>query len=594
MRHNYIFLLLLLVLSFASKSQDLTNPKKLIKGKGLDITGQIMANYRFYAPIDIPNRQTGFQYFYSGKIQADLFGKIKIPVTFSYTNQKAVFGTPSLRSSLPIAQPFNRLSLKPRYKEHTAYFGTNALTFSPFTLNGHRFNGVGYEYKSNKFPIYGGFQYGQLVKPIPIDTILTNSMNKPAYRRNGHSGKIGYHQNDDYIEITYLSSSDRLPSLPKRLDSKNIFAEQNFAGSVAFQKVIKKFLFFKADYGRTAIGRIVNLSSEIPVSVKTLGGKLENRTFKHAFKSDIAFKKDNLMIGAEYSWLDPNYRTFGGYYFNNDLETIALKSSIKLYENKIDLKGEIGKQRSNLDNSKPQSQERWVYNINSVIVPNKKMMFSANYSTFASFSNFQNQFLYLKAIDPFQEIDTLNYRQINTNFTTNASWVLPSKNEKFKNSLLAMLLVQKGDDKQGNAQQKTQIANGNIGISHLNTEKNYTITLSINAVKSQLPTLTEWMLGPSATFTYPIFQEKLQTQSNVSYTKINGGTVGNEHSSKQVVLGTFGLTSTLKKVHKLSLTAMFLKQSNPVEKQMVGENFSETTITLSYQYNFKLIDFKIK
>jgi hypothetical protein len=595
-------LLLLLFISWGVYAQDLEKlakmkPKDLLKGKGLSIAGNVSANHRYYIPDGIPNRLVNFQYIYSGRVNFDLFGKVKIPLTFSFTNQKATFGAVSLRGSLPTAQPFNRLNLKPTYKGHTLQIGTCALTYSPFTLAGFRYTGIGYEYKSKKFPVYGSAMYGTMLKPIRIDSINNAVNNKPAYKRMGISGKLGYQHNDDFIELSILNAFDEVKSLPYRLDAKGIFPESNVALSVGFQKVLYKKFYLKSELGRSHISRQLNpLKAEQSFGRELIGllAQSKNRVFKQAVKAGLEYKEDKKSIGFEYSRIDPKYKTLGAYFFNNDIETFALKSGIKLKEDKLSLNGDIGHQRFNLDLANPQTQKRWVWNLVANYAPSEKVNLSANYSTFTSFSNFQNQFLYLKAIDPFQELDTLNYRQVNQTIGGNMLFQLPKKGN-FKQSLSTNILFQTGADAQGNSNKQNNLGNISLNYGLNQEEKKIVQNFGVNFIQNETDFSKDKMWGPMYSINYPILKDKIKLNSTWTYTSSKTSMLETKSIlSRNILLGTFGLQTAIKKKHNISFTTMYLKTANPNSKTKAGENFSELTFNLGYNYSFKLLDLKFK
>lgn len=604
MKKTIGLLVLLVTLIQVAKSQDLEKlaklkPKDLLKGKGLSISGSVTANNRYYMPKGIPNRQVNYQYIYSGRLVVDLFGKIKMPVSFSFTNQKATFAAASLRGILPVAQPFNRLSFKPTYKGSTLHLGTCALTFSPFSLAGFRYNGVGYEYKSKKFPVYGGLMYGTLFKPVGIALVPeAYPNNKPAYKRMGMGAKLGLQKKQDFIEFSLFKADDQLNSLPYRLDSKNIFPFKNVAITAGFQKVLKEKWFLRTEIGRSRLWQLGNpvvSPSAFGNDLASLFQPTKNRLYQQAIKAGVEYKEDKRNIGVEYSRIDPKYTTLGGYFFNKDIETIALKTAFKLKESKLNLTGDIGLQRTNLDLSIPQTQKRVVWNAAVNYTPSEKVNLGFNYSTFTSFSNFQNQFLYLKAIDPFQDLDTLIYRQINQNIGINLRLQLPSANTKIKRSIQTAAIYQGGTDQQGNNLQKNKLVNFNVNYGIANEDKKLNQSFGVNLVKNNNTQSQNFMWGPMYSLALPLLKGKVQMTSNLTYTDSQTKmTEPNSTNHQQIGLGTLGFQTAIKKKHKLTFTTMYLRTMNPLKKNTVGQNFSELTFNLGYAYSFKLLDIKFK
>ena len=94
-------------------------------------------------------------------------GAFDIPLSFVLSNFENKF-----------YQPFNQFGISPKYKWATLHLGYRNLTYSNYTLAGHRILGAGFDLKPKNFRI--GFMYGQLRRSASIDS----SMNaNPMYVR---------------------------------------------------------------------------------------------------------------------------------------------------------------------------------------------------------------------------------------------------------------------------------------------------------------------------------------------------------------------------------------------------------------------------
>lgn len=91
-------------------------------------------------------------------------------------------------------QPFNQFGISPKYKWATLHLGYRNLTYSNYTLAGHRILGAGFDLKPKNFRI--GFMYGQLRRSASIDSSMNaNPMYvrpAPTYKRLGMAAKLGY------------------------------------------------------------------------------------------------------------------------------------------------------------------------------------------------------------------------------------------------------------------------------------------------------------------------------------------------------------------------------------------------------------------
>src|SRR6187551_476853 len=107
------------------------NLESIGKEKPLTVNGGISLNQIFYGSSGIESRRDPYSYFASGNINFNLYGW-SVPVSFSLSNQNVTY-----------QQPFNQYGIHPTYKWATAHIGYASMSFSPYTLSGHLFNGIG-------------------------------------------------------------------------------------------------------------------------------------------------------------------------------------------------------------------------------------------------------------------------------------------------------------------------------------------------------------------------------------------------------------------------------------------------------------------
>src|SRR5687767_7414087 len=101
----------------------------------LHFSGGLSLNQIGYTVSGIKARRDPYNYFLSGSLVTEVYG-MSIPLSFMLSNQNNSF-----------QQPFNQFGLTPTYKAFTGHLGYASMTFSPYTLNGHIFMGVGMDYK---------------------------------------------------------------------------------------------------------------------------------------------------------------------------------------------------------------------------------------------------------------------------------------------------------------------------------------------------------------------------------------------------------------------------------------------------------------
>lgn len=574
-------------------AQDLEKPKELLKGKGLGLTGMITANNRYYTPFNIPERQISFQYLYAGRLNLDILNKIQIPVSFSYANRNPTLSR-VVPKGLKIGQSPNRLSLRPTYKGHTLYLGTNTLLFSEYSLSGHRFNGVGYEYASKgSFPVYGAVVLGRFLEAVEPDLNVHGV--KPTFKRTGYGVKLGYKKEKDYIDFSVFRADDKPGSLrtelKQRLDSLNTFSSSNLVGAVRFQKVFYSNFYVNSEFSRSGVFRNdIEKRSLGELFSQTLSSTPEA---KNAYKVGVVYRKDTEEYGVDYSKVDKNYRTFGSYFFNDNLETIALRSRKSFIENKLQTNARFGRERGNLDKSDPQSFTRYVGSADISYFPNEDMGITLNYSNFSNYTNFLNAYQYLKVLEPFTELDTLNYRQINQNIGGGVNFKLFEVRET-KHGVNVNGMVQSLKNRQGSQSENNNMLNSSAMYTLTNAKKYINSSAGLTFLKNKMGALQEFSWGPAFTASKGFNEGKYTLNGSLSYT-MSSSDSGSEIQKNRILVSNLSAMAVLAKKHRITFSTLYMKTKNPLGGELLlGQNFSELTFNLNYSYSFKILDLKFK
>ena len=591
----------LFLINFALKAQDLEklkdlkSPKAMLKGKGLSVKGSINATYTLNNISGLENRRPPMNYLVSGSLTFDFFGKIKMPVNFSFMNQNATLTNP-FAQGLPLAQPFNRMVFKPAYKGFVMQIGTVSQTFSPYTLAGHRYEGVGLNYKGKKFPLYGGIMLGTLQRSIQPDTTTPNS--KPVYHRTGFGFQLGYKKEKDFVELILFSAQDDYQVQIPSLDRFKVLPQSNVVTSLKFAKMIKKKLFFESEIAVSGLSK----DSRSPEGIRpygflrSFGGLLNTNAstvYRKALKTSLNYKAETYTVGVEYSRIDPEYKTLGGYYFLNDMETYGLKGSTQLFKKKVSFSSDVAIQNDNLDKTKPQTAQRLVLALNGTYAPSEKMNMTLSFSNFSNYSNFNPQYQYLARTTQLSGLDTLNYRQINQNIQGNVFYQLPSSSKTIKRSVIASGVFQAGKDQVGGAENNNNLVNLSVNVTQANEATKSNFSGGFNFTNTTSPTLNNLIIGPIANYTKSLFKDKLSLNANVGYATSTTQSPLFEAQSSTILTSRLGITYKLLNKHSFQLNAILLKKNTP-KLDTYSSNFTETTITFGYHHDFSLLDLKFK
>jgi hypothetical protein len=574
-------------------AQDLEKPKELLKGKGVGLTGMITANNRYYTPFDIPERQISFQYLYAGRLNLDIFNKIQVPASFSYANRNPTLSR-VVPQGLKIGQSPNRFSLRPTYKGHTLYLGTNTLLFSDYSLSGHRFNGVGYEYASKgSFPIYGAVVLGRFLEAIEPNLEVHGV--KPTFKRTGYGAKLGYKKEKDFVDFSLFRADDKPGSVraesKRRLDSLSNFSSSNLVGAIRLQKVFYSNFYVSSEFSRSGVFRNdIGKNSLGKLFSETLSSSPEA---KNAYKAGVVYRKDTEEYGVDYSRVDKNYKTFGSYFFNDNLETIALRSRKSFIQNKLQTNARFGRERGNLDKSDAQSFTRYVGSADISYFPSEDMGVTLNYSNFSNYTNFLNAYQYLRAIEPFTELDTLNYRQINQSVGGGVNFKLFEVSET-KHGIAANAMVQSLRNRQGSQSENNNMLNGATMYTLSNAKKYINASAGVTTLRNSMGALREFSWGPALNASKGFKEGKYTLNGSLSYT-LSTTDSGKEVSKNRILVSNLSAMAVIAKKHRITFSTLYMKTQKPLGGELLlGQNFSELTFNLNYSFSFKILDLKFK
>ena len=338
-----------------TKAQDV---EQLIKQKPFAINGTLGLGIGTYNSSGIPARQRAFTYLFNGAPTISIYG-ISFPFTVVVSDQQRGF-----------TQPFNQYGISPTYKWITLHAGWQSLQWSQYTLAGYNFLGGGVELNPGKLRF--GFIYGRFNKAIEEDPLLITSFSQtPAYRRTGFSTKLGWGTERNHVDITMLKAKDQIGSLKNTPSSFNLTPSENLVLGVASKFSFLKHFVFDIDasgslYTRNLLADTVkNLKLEKVDFIKdliTLNASTQLLTAGH---TSLGYQGKNYNVLVKYKRIDPDYKSMGAYYFENDVQNYTIEGGIKLLKGLMQVNGTFGLQNDNLLNDKAYQSNRKIGSINA-------------------------------------------------------------------------------------------------------------------------------------------------------------------------------------------------------------------------------------
>jgi len=551
----FVVLLFLVTKNGYTQEVDLENFYK----PNFKVTGGVNANMIFYNS-NQQNSREPFTYLLSGNLNVSAFS-FNIPVFYSITNQG---------NNLGYTAPFdfNRICIMPKYKWVKAYIGNASMTFSPYTLSGFPFRGVGLEL-TPRSPFKISLMGGQLLKAVSEENALGGI---PVYERFGYGIKTSFEKERYKIGWIGFYAKDRESSLAYTGNDNGVTPKENFVNSLLFSTSLLKDLTFNVEYALSV------LTDDTRAETLQGGGfrdKLfsakENTVFLNALNVNFDYNIQKTRLGLTYERIDPNYNTLGAMYFNNDLENIALRLSRPFYNENINVSASLGYQRDDLAREKKQNTKRVVGSINMNYKITDQLNFTGSYSNFSTYTN--------KKLDQFELInnpnivaaDTLDYKQLSQNANLNFSYAFGEKknqNMNFNYSIAGQANEQGGIIRKGQA---STVQNYNLGhtINFLGIKTALISTL--NYTNNQVGLFDNSSLGASVAVSKKLLKEKLNSNFGVLYNNTQS-----DIDTSSVFGIKFNNSYTVMQKHNfaLSMISMFRSATNRPANNDIMLNFN--------------------
>ncbi len=563
---RYLFTLFIILHSLLALSQqiNLETVGSTLKNKPFKINGGLSAGSVFYQGTVQTNRLP-WTYYLNGNVNLSIYDLINIPVSVNFTNLGADLSYPSLP---------NRLSLHPSYKWVTAHIGDVSMTFSPYTLNGHQFTGGGIELTPGKLKISA--MGGRLMREVKLDSA---NLLMPNYSRIGYGLNAQYEGKNYRIGATYFGGKDILnESMQFYMDSLSILPMQNNVFSIQSTLNLVKNLSFSIEYAISLLTRDIRSEQQSTWMGNILGLRTSTNAY-HATNAKLAYQLMKNSIAIAYERIDPEYKTLGAYYFNNDYENITLNYARPFLKNdKANVALSVGIQKDDIENKKSESTNRYVASINLNYNPSEAFQTSFNYSTFQSYRNLKSQFDYINELNPYENMDTLNYTQLSQNLDASMSYIF--KTTETQNQRINLnASYQTAADQQGGISlpgNVNRFLNTALGYNLSLVPKSFSLMSSINVSYNYGAMIESYTFGPMLGLTKQFFEKTLTTGISSSYNINRSAGIINA----KVLNLRCNASYRLKKKHNFTTSAVWQNRNT------TKINTDALTLTVAYSYSF--------
>ncbi len=536
------------------RSQDLEN---ITKEKIWNWSGSVGANANFYTVSGIPKRSNPFFWNTHAQFTGKVLG-FELPFSFSYGHNNISF-----------TRPFLQAGMSPSYKWAKLHIGTRNMFFSPYTLAGHTFNGVGVELAPGNWRISA--MKGTFRRARELNENLDPRFYNYLYKRSGHAFKLGYGNATTHFDLSYLYGKDDPNSIDFDPPVEGVKPSENhvigFSGAV---KITNSLNYF-ASGGLSLFTRNINSTEAEDFPTEKLADLFKTKIstrLNYAFRTGFDFKYRRFKLRTSYERIMPEFETMGAFFFVNDRENITIAPGITMFKNQLNLNGNLGIQRNNLLGNRSETTSRLIGSLNVAYFHPKAWGINFNYT---NFSTEQTQAAIALS-------DSVRVALVTTNIslTPTYSWSTETK----VNSLVLSGNYQQVNDRNPFTREftnmNTSFYNANYNIQWVESGWGMISGLNYNII--ELASFTTTRYGLTGGITKNFAENKINFAANMNYnlSKIE------EASDGAVITISSNISYALSEKQSFSFFINILRNES---KQF--QNYTEILGGLSYIYRFR-------
>ncbi len=543
-----------------SYSQDSIAPKEsFLKRTQSSISGGAGFVGTFYHVEGIDARRDPFFWQFNASLNISSNG-VSIPFSAVISQQNRSF-----------TQPFNQFGLSPKYKAFKAHIGFRSMRLSEFSLNGNQFLGLGVEYTPSDGLVSAKALFGRFAKAV--DGYYSDGLviGTPSYERWGYGAGVTVGTTKNNIGLVFFRAKDDEQSIAGFEEDATVKPGQNMVVGLNTKQKISEHWSFDAEIDWSAYTEDIRIEESFLEgysyinNLKPLFFANTTTAFAKAMEANLNYKTKKFSTQFGYRRIDPNYRTMGSVYLNNDFEDITAKIGTKLAQNKVMLSLTGGLQRNNLDDSKVSEMLRLIGSFSASYVPNQNWAFTGSYANY----NTQTQ---STLVSTSIAEDTLRYAQV----TRNGS-VRVTRNLTFGKNRASVFAMATYQNALINGEVNTEFKGGNVGFNYSVTALKLNAALSLSANENTTATTDILAIGPNLALSKSILHSKVTLSLvNSLLQSYSGG-----EETGQIINSKLASKYRLNRAHSFSATVGFAWRNDP------SNTYQEMIATIGYKYNFR-------
>ena len=461
----------------------------------LRIAGSMQLELRMNAVQGLTPRADAFAVRGSANLLLDVVG-VKIPLATAFSDGDLTYRLPA----------YAFYGASPSYRWITMHVGDRSMNFSPYTLSGHSFRGVGVELKPGKF--YFAAMSGRLRRAQAEDAGAIQDI-EGAYRRGGWGIKTGFDNGQHQLMVILFQAKDDPNSL-ELPDSSRMAPQENMILGLQGKSRIGNHVSVEMDLARSALtrdSRSPEASDAIRGFSKRMFGLYTPRYssgYHNATKFKVNFTPKIGAFNLTYERIDPGYRTLGTLFFNNDQESISLGAQLPLFGKKIRLSANGGLQRNGLQGDVASTFRRFIGSIDLSATISPKFQISA------SCSNITNTNRYRLVTVPVIQVDSIVLLQTNLSLQAGATYLGGSEQNSVFNAIFTYQTAQAIENEEVRFDQSNTFYMGMLSHTWRTSDNNWAVSTSGLAHFTRTHDFEQWLVGPALSISKFLLKEQLR------------------------------------------------------------------------------------
>lgn len=351
-----------------------------------------------------------------------------------------------------------RMGIHPSWKWGSLHLGHSNLRFSSFTQNGRTLFGAGVQINP------GLFRFGALwgSSRQTGTSILSNTVESNAYPQEVFTVKVGLGNRNHFLDLIYLKGKDDGAEVDTAVLQLDQYPEENAVLALRTEQYFfKRKWFFGGEFALSGLTSNQNsrslqeVSDEIPDIPEWLLEPKVATLVANAAEAFVGYRGRLFNTKVIYQRISPGFRSFGAYYFQDDIESIDIAMGVKLMKSKLRVKVRGGVRQDNLANDQSLRTTRARGFLQLYYKPNRNWLFTANYS------NYQTE----QRLQDFTNRDSLRTAIVSNNINANAQRTIQDKSKR-RHTIRLSGGIQTSMDRYEQALGPSQTKNYSAGLNY--------------------------------------------------------------------------------------------------------------------------------